>query len=225
MWDMYALENEGMSSDLMKYKPKGRDTYSFEELMNLNPDVIGWITIDDTHIDQPITIGEDDMDYVNKNALGKYSMTGSIFMDSDNHQDFSDPYNLSYGHHVENGGMYGDLEHFLKQDYFDSHTSGTLYAPYSDAKEFDLEILAVMEVSAYDSKIYNPVPYQTQKVGSLLDYIEQNQIHSRDLGLTLDDQIFCLSTCKDAQSEERIVVFAKMSEAKMKESETRQWIN
>ena len=57
---------------MAKFKPDADDPLSFEELLKLNPDVIGWITIDKTHIDQPIVQGKDDLEYINKAADGSF---------------------------------------------------------------------------------------------------------------------------------------------------------
>lgn len=47
--------------------------------MAINKDVAGWITIDDTHIDYPVVQGKDDMEYINKDVYGEFSLSGSIF--------------------------------------------------------------------------------------------------------------------------------------------------
>lgn len=69
LWDSYMV-NQGafLSSDLLKYKPQvteeGGVNYTLEELIAINPDTRGWITIDDTHIDYPMVQGETDMEYI-----------------------------------------------------------------------------------------------------------------------------------------------------------------
>ena len=44
---------------------------------------------------------------------------------------FSDCYNLLYGHHMDNGGMFGDLDKYKDADFFDGHITGTLLLPRS----------------------------------------------------------------------------------------------
>ena len=46
------------------------DDAGLNELLAINPDVRGWLTIDGTHVDYPIVQGEDDMEYVNKGVYG-----------------------------------------------------------------------------------------------------------------------------------------------------------
>lgn len=53
--------------------------------------------------------GEDNMEYLNKDPYGDYSLSGSIYMDSRNTSDMSDDYLLLYGHHMENDYMFGSI--------------------------------------------------------------------------------------------------------------------
>lgn len=106
LWDTAMLYKGAFnSSDLLQYKPSADDPESltFEELLKLNPDVCAWITVDDTHIDYPVVQGEDNMEYVNKDVQGEFAFSGAIFLDSQNKRDFSDSFNLLYGHHMEGG--------------------------------------------------------------------------------------------------------------------------
>ncbi len=103
LWENFQLGQEAFSNErLLQYKPGadgGEETYSLDELIRLNPDTRGWLTIEGTHIDYPVVQGEDDMTYINKNVFGEFALTGSIFLSCLNSPDFSDPYNLIYGHH------------------------------------------------------------------------------------------------------------------------------
>ena len=57
LWDTaMVFQGAFLSSDLLAFKPAGDDPASnptLEELQAINPDVVGWLTIDDTHIDYP----------------------------------------------------------------------------------------------------------------------------------------------------------------------------
>lgn len=223
LWDTYLLERGGLSGDVMKYKPSGGDMYSFNELIGINPDVVAWITIDDTNIDQPVTQSQsDDMEYVNKNALGEFSLSGAIFLSVLNSSDFSDPYCLTYGHHMENGGMYGDLPEFMEESFFNSHKTGTLYTP---EKTYKLTVFGAIDTDAYDSMVYSPKSYLSGDLSGLKSYLEAHCGQYDKETADSAGQIIALSTCHDAVSNGRVVVFAKMTETEKEEVGDLQWEN
>lgn len=148
LWDTYmSAKSAFLSDDLLSYKPQPGEgaNPSLEDLMAINKDVAGWITIDDTHIDYPVVQGKDDMEYINKDVYGEFSLSGSIFLSCMNKKDFSDNYNLVYGHHMANGGMFGDVVSFTEKSYFDKHKTGELYLP---DKTMHIDLFACMKTSA-----------------------------------------------------------------------------
>ncbi|SFG08006.1 class B sortase [Oribacterium sp. WCC10] len=209
LWDVYStFSGAFVSSDLLKFKPgvQGNNAPTFEELRKINRDVKAWITVDDTHIDYPVVQGSDDMEYVNKDVYGEFSLSGAIFISAHNKQDFSDSYNLLYGHHMDNGGMFGDVMEFIDEDYFNKHRTGKLFLP---DETFDIEIYALIECDAYDRYIYNVVDAMNDMDG-FQTYIRENATHYRDIDVKADDRIISLSTCVDAQTNGRAVVLGRM---------------
>ena len=211
LWDTAMVFNGAfLSSDLLQFKPAAGDPDSnptLAELQAINPDVLGWLTIDDTHIDYPVVIGETDMEYVNKDVYGDFALSGSIFMDSDNARDLSDAYTLVYGHHMDNGAMFGDVVEFVNSDYFESHPSGTLYLP--DAT-YTIEIFACVQVDAFDSMIYDPLA-QNGDVSELLNYVDEIAVQSRYIGVQPTDKVIGLSTCAEAETNGRVVIFGRLA--------------
>ena len=211
LWDTAMVFNGAfLSSDLLQFKPAAGDPDSnptLAELQAINPDVLGWLTIDDTHIDYPVVIGETDMEYVNKDVYGDFALSGSIFMDSDNARDLSDAYTLVYGHHMDNGAMFGDVVEFVNTDYFESHPSGTLYLP--DAT-YTIEIFACVQVDAFDSMMYDPLA-QDGDVSELLHYVDEIAVQSRYIGVQPTDKVIGLSTCAEAETNGRVVIFGRLA--------------
>ncbi len=213
LWDSYMI-NQGafLSRDLIKYKPTdtgdGEEAfYSLEELIAINSDTRGWLTIDGTHIDYPLVQGEDDMYYVNADVFKEFSLSGAIFLSCLNSPDFSDSYSLIYGHHMDNGGMFGDVMEFVDADYFEKHQTGTLYLPN---RIYTIRIFACMEADGYDPLIYGPgKEYDLQ---ALLDYLREDSTQYRDIGATDQDRIIGMSTCVDAVTNGRMIVFGRLED-------------
>lgn len=210
LWDTAMVFNGAfLSSDLLQFKPAAGNPDSnptLAELQAINPDVCAWLTIDDTHIDYPVVIGETDMEYVNKDVYGDFALSGSIFLDSDNARDISDSYTLVYGHHMDNGAMFGDVVEFVNTDYFESHQTGTLYLP--DAT-YAIEIFACVQVDAFDSMIYDPLAQQGD-VSELLNYLDETAVQSRYIGVQPSDKVIGLSTCAEAETNGRVVIFGRL---------------
>lgn len=210
LWDNYMINRGAFAgSDLMKFKPAGDaggENYTLEELMVINPDTRGWLTIDDTHIDYPVVQGEDDMEYINTDVFGEFSLSGSIFLSCLNSPDFSDHYNLIYGHHMDNGGMFGDVMEFEEEKFFESHQTGTLYLPH---ETYEITIFAYIEADGYDRLIYKP-GRECESMQELLNYLKKSSTRYRDIGVTTEDRIVGLSTCVDAVTNGRAILFGRL---------------
>ncbi|MDU3135965.1 MAG: class B sortase [Anaerococcus prevotii] len=207
LWNSYMLFRGGFAGDeLLKFKPQitedGQNP-TLWDLMKINEDVVAWVTIDDTKIDHPIVQGEDNMEYVNKDVYKEFALSGSIFLDYRNNKDFKDPYSLLYGHHMERGGMFGDLVPFEDKKYFDKHKTGTLFLP---EETYHIDIFMVSKVDSYDPIIFNPTRMQTmadRKV--LISHARKTKLQERDIDIG-DDRIIALSTCEKATTNGRTVV-------------------
>jgi sortase B len=224
LWDTWMIyKNAGVDSDILKYRPTLSEDAdapnpTLSDLQKINPDVIAWLTVDDTNIDYPVVQGETNLEYLNKAVDGSFSLTGSIFLDCRNTDDFSDDYSLVYGHHMDGKVMFSELLDFMEQDFFDEHTTGVLFLPGHTRQ---IEWFACIKTDAYDVHLFRPTDVDSSKAMSeLLDYIEENAVQYRDIGVTISDQIIALSTCETADTDGRVLLIGRMSAAVSSESES-----
>ena len=213
LWDTWRVYHNALpDADLMKLKPvKGEDTNpSLQDLQKINADVCAWLTVDDTGIDYPVVRGKDDMEYINKDVYGNFALSGSLFLRSADQPDFSDPYNLIYGHHMSNGAMFGDVVEFVNEEYFATHQTGTLYLP---EETVPITFFACVETDAMDDQIYGYIrePDVTGQMQQLLQYIQEHAVQYRDIGVTDSDSILALSTCAESATNGRVVLFGKLN--------------
>ena len=201
LWDSATVAYGALvTPQLRKAKPEpGSPTLA--ELQAQNPDVCGWLTLDGTHIDYPVVQGADDLEYVNKAADGSFALSGAVFLSAANRADFSDAYNLIYGHHMENGAMFGDLTQFSESEYFADHTAGTLYA---EGATYELQVFACVLTDAYDPVIYTP----STDPAALAAYIRAHAVQYRDP--PADCRVAAFSTCDDSRTNGRVAVFAAL---------------
>ena len=210
LWNNYLVSNAFISDELLKFKPveltdEIAKVPTFDDLRAINPEVAAWITVDDTHIDYPVLQNEYDMYYVNHDVYGDFSISGSIFLSCQNSFDFSDSYNVVYGHHMDNGAMFGDVTEFLDEDFYNTHKTGELFC---DGEIYDLEIFACVRCDAYDKVIYHIGPEVNFR--DVLDYTEKMALYYDKAIADTSEKIIALSTCSDSTTNGRVLVFAKM---------------
>lgn len=218
LWDNSHIYSavEDMQNDLIKLKPAAEpaeEDDSFEKLQEINPDVLAWISVDETQIDYPVLQAENNMRYVNTDVYGEFALQGSIFMDSRNSPDFSDRYIVLYGHHMDGGRMFGDLDLFKRSDFFDKNGSGVLILP---DRTYDLQVFGTLVLKSSDERIFNPLKWKDQS-NELPAALEADfKFLKKDLlpAIAEDDetQILALTTCTNEFTDARTIVLAVMTE-------------
>ena len=193
LWDMFEVYNgTKLDAEILKYKPDENNRLSLEELQKINPDIVAWLTLDNTHIDYPIVKGKDNFEYLNLDYQKKYSLAGSIFLDYRNEKDFSDHHNIVFGHNINGNLMFADVRAYRFKWFFDQYYKGHLF---TKDKTYKLDVFAYMEVDSFNKVIYN-VSYSKDKLtDSLISEIKNKSSNYKDVGLTKNDKILMLSTC------------------------------
>lgn len=221
IWDNQQIYGNADATVYESYKPEAEadDSPTFAELQEINPDVLGWMTIYGTGIDYPLVQGRTNDDYINTTVDKKFALSGSIFLESQNARDFSDFNTIIYGHHMEQSEMFGDLDKFRDQAFFDTHKYGNLYY---GGKNRGLLIFCVMDADAYDSTLYNYSLSTPEDEAAYLNYISGISSYIRNAdgvsgasnvsesGVNPGDHILMLSTCATDATNGRYVVFAKV---------------
>ncbi len=208
IWDSGQIYHQADASLYENYKPTQEQSLSFEELKQINSEVIGWLTIPGTQIDYPLVQGEYNSKYVNTDVKGNFSLSGSIFLDCRNHADFSDLNNVIYGHHMEKQEMFGELEKFAQQTFFQEHPYGLLY---HDEKWYSVSFFAFIPADAYDPILFDAQLEGAQDGQAYLDYIQEHaQNYSGCIGDETDSYL-TLSTCADTTTNGRYLLIGQIS--------------
>lgn len=217
LWDNQQVYEEARDVQLQmqELKPDTGDTDSgpsFAELQTINPDVCGWITMDGTQIDFPVVQGETNLTYINTDVYGSFALAGSIFLDCRNSGDFSDAYQLLYGHHMADSHMFGDLELYEDAEFFREHTTGTLMTP---DQVYDLHVVACLVISASDDGIFD-VSGNCEEPGRLVEYVRQNAVNLSDAMPAQAENVrfLALSTCSSDFTDARTIVLTIMTPRK-----------
>lgn len=197
MYDTVLIYDMVGGDDLSSFKPLITDVENGGwDMSALSENVVAWLTVDNTEIDYPVMQGRNNNEYLNKDPFGDYSLAGSIFLDSRNASDFSDPYSLIYGHHMEYGKMFGALDAFLDKDYFDNHRTATLIV---SNKVYSIKFFACITADASVNEIFSP-----NETGGTLSYVRKHALFWYE---PEGEKLIALSTCRFPQTTDRIIVF------------------
>jgi len=178
------------------------NTWNLAALRQVNPEVLGWITIPDTILSYPVMKHEDNEFYLNRAWDGSESIVGSIYLETQCSSDFSDFNTIVYGHRMKDSSMFGSLKHYEKQDYLEEHPdilitddSGTkIYRIYS---AFEAEITAPIYLVRVTEK-------ETKQ--AVIDYTLSQNILKTEITPTTEDQLLTLCTCTGDGYDSRFVV-------------------
>ncbi len=216
LYHTFYTQNQAFTStwDVQKYKPPVVEEQEpgAEDFSAINPDYRAWLTLYDTSIDHPVVQGNDELYYASHDAYGEVSLAGAIYLSAGNTRDLTDKYNLIYGHHMDNGAMFGALDKYLDEDYILSHKFGILIGKEA---RYPLEVFAVIITDAYESQIYTTGPQRT--VEEIIYFLT----HPSDSTTVrwYDEEaasrawkITALSTCMNAETNGRLVVLCMTPE-------------
>ena len=159
----------------------------------INSDVIGWVSVEGTEIDYLVMYDTDDY-YLNHTYAGKYSSSGSIFIQNYNHPDFSDFNTVVYGHNMVSGSMFAQLHKFEDTDFFNQHSTIVIYTPthkltyliFAAYRTDNLHILANNDFSTPESRTAYIESIYQHTANAHFDY---------GVPVTESDRIITLSTC------------------------------
>lgn len=202
----YEDINKGYAAIKEGYTAKVKDSeylnIDWQQLKQRNEDVIAWIQIPDTNIDYPVLRGENNDEYLRHDIDHNYLVAGCIFVDSNNQNPFVDYNTIIYGHSMNNGSMFGDLDKFLDSTYVDNHPYIYLYLPNETVSKYKIVVSHILDSR---DELYNC------NVTDLPDYYQKmqkdNQI-SVEFDQTKNVPVIMLSTCVGVRGNDRYVVHA-----------------
>jgi sortase B len=180
----------------------------FEALMSVNDDILGWVWVPGTSISYPVVQGRSNYSYLSRDYTGRSANAGSIFLDSRNARDLSDPNSILYGHNMRSGSMFGSLKQFKEQEFVDTHSVFCILTP---EHQFNYEIFAVETVDLYGDEYYTTFNREGS-FGSYVETVLSNSLIETDVAVSEGDRICTLSTCTGDYWRERLIVVGRLWE-------------
>lgn len=188
----------------------------FDLLKSQNPDIVGWINIPGTEVDNPV-YQTDNNDYYVKHDMDKKSNSyGALFLD---YRCDINPMSLSrnqiiYGHNMRYGAMFGTLDEYRDINYYRKNPIISFDSLYEKRM---YKIFAIMIVNdSEDSTFgYSYSAYRTAFTNDTdfmqwIKYSQDRSLYNIPVDINADDEIITLSTCCYDFNEARFVILGRL---------------
>jgi len=178
-----------------------------EKMKELNSDYVGWISIPNTAINYPMVKSPNNDYYLHLTFLKEYNFAGTIFLDFRTPELDGDN-TIIYGHRMNNGSMFADLEKFLSKSFYEENRYVYIFI---DSEVLIYEIFSVRIVEIEDDcyTIYFP---DTNAHASWLKQMKNYSRYTTDYTPEAGENVITLSTCVRGNETVRNVVQAQLVE-------------
>ena len=160
-----------------------------------------------TPINYHVAQAEDNDYYLYRMIDGKYNRSGTLFMDYRNDPAMTDGNTLIYGHAMSIGTMFGTLERYKRQAYYEEHPVMYLLTPEAD---YALDLVAGYMTDVED--IVFTIPETAEDTDALLAHVLKKSAFKTKAELPEDVHLVTLSTCAYDFENARFVVVGILRE-------------
>lgn len=203
------IKIESVNSD--NKGPSYKDNKAKNELANINfpklqnkvPNLIGWLSIPELGIDQPIAQANDNNYYLTHNIFDEEDPAGSVFLESNS--SLSDPVKYIYGHYWTKNDMFGPLGKLINDRY--PYTNAIITDDKNNIKTYQL-----LGVKSTD----NDKGFNMQHFNSINDEFNEwsekyYNLHAQNYkysGFAFNKEVLILITCHSRPDEPgRIIAY------------------
>lgn len=199
-----------------------------ENLLSINPDTVGYISIPDTQISYPVVQLKGDEEegneyYLEHDFYKENSKAGAIFLDWRNSFDYavdgkkaeaiSDNL-IIYGHEMANEAMFGTLKYYKDNyEYYGKHPVIHLNSNY---KEYQYKIFGVCITNAEESsgevfQYFNQINFNTsEEFYNYVNGVKKRSLILNDVDVKYGDKLLTLSTCNGMFDDARLIIVARL---------------
>ena len=219
-------------ADIYKDMPTGEESSKvpeilpkYKELYALNPDLIGWLSVDGTVIDYPVMqTMEDEGYYLQLDFYGEPNQNGCLILDTDSaagtgtkacdYANGTAPATnlIIHGHTMKSGEMFGNLQLYADAEYGAGHRIIRFDSLY---EEREYELIAVFYSQVYYEsdnvfKYYKFFQADTQEeFDDWYENIKEMSLYDTGVTAQFGDEFLTLSCCSYHVEDGRFVVVGK----------------
>lgn len=185
----------------------------FQDMAVENPDMAGWISIEDTKLNYPLMYAPDEPEkYLHKDFQGEFSIEGLPFIDESCTLEPASDNLLIYGHNMANGTMFHCLLNYEQKTYWEAHPvilMSTLY------EQNEYEIIAALYDRIYFTsdtcfKFYQFIDAADEDAyNEAITYFKEHSLYDTGVTAQYGDKLITLVTCAYHVDNGRFLVVAK----------------
>lgn len=206
-FDGDAYLNQKYGSDYWKYAETTMMNVDFSNLLNINPDTVGWIYINDTNVNYPFVQGEDNSFYLKHSFDKNYNVAGWLFADYRSDFNKFKKNSVIYGHGRVDQVMFGSLDKVLNEEWY-KNADNQIIKISTPKKNTLWKIVSIYTIPS-ESYYLTHTFLDDESYQKFIDTMLGRSIYDFGEDVTVDDKLLTLSTCLDTNGN-RIVVQAKL---------------
>lgn len=186
----------------------------YANLYGENQEFVGYLSAEGVNLNLPIVQAKDDKKYLEKNFKLQNTKYGCPFVTHLNNIEPLDRNTVIFGHHMNNGTIFGALDKYKSIEGFRSApviTFNTLY------KDYSWKVIAAIVTNAYtkDDNGYIFRYYFTElsteeNFASYLNALSERSLYDTGVDVLPTDKLLTLSTCSHEFTDARFVVIARL---------------
>lgn len=192
-------------------KPEVLD--SLKSYYEENSDLIGWLSIKNTPIDNPVMCTPwDEEFYLDKDFYKKPFKAGTLFIDTSSNLKLENTNVIIYGHNMKNQTMFGSLKKYATESFYKEHKNITFNTLYEERtyEVFAAFYAKVLNKTDTSFKYYKQFSFPTQDdFDYFVNNVSKMQLYDTGVEPTYGDQFITLSTCSYHTENGRFVVVAR----------------
>lgn len=184
----------------------------YSALYDQNNDMVGWIRIPDTRIDYPVMQTKDRPNYYLHRGFDKgYSSYGCPYVQENCDVERPSDNLVIYGHHMDNGTMFADLEKFRKVEFWENHRTFTFDLIHEHREYEILAVFTTVAIKSSDTFEYFAMvnARNEEEFDKFVATCKKRAMYDTGVNASYGDKLVCLSTCEYTQKAGRLVVVGR----------------
>lgn len=184
----------------------------YQDLYEMNHDLVGWISIPGTKVNYPVVqTGTDNRDYyLHRDFYKQYSERGAIYA-----REECDPFKPSdnvvlYGHHMKDGTMFAQISKYKTKEFWQENQFLVFDSLY---RRHLYQVVAVFKTSADLGKGFAYHQFNDaaneEEFNEFWATVQRLSFYDTGIEVHYGDKLVTLSTCEYTLNNGRFVVIAK----------------